>query len=82
MISQRNGLNGSGVSSTNFEPGEITVTFKDAVTFTQAKQLINSYNLDLSQPDSVYMNSFTPWDYRAVKTSQFDQIRSNLKNYP
>lgn len=66
-------------SSDNFVPGEISVTFNDGVTFAQAKELITSFNLNPNQPDSVYQNNFTPWDYRAIKADKFDQIANKLK---
>jgi hypothetical protein len=81
-INHHKQIDSSGVSSNNFQPGVISITFNDGVTFQQAKELITSYNLSLEQPDTVYMNSFTPWDYRAVKTEQFGQIRTSLKAFP
>ena len=81
VVNHHKYIDSSSINSNNFQPEVISITFKDGVTFQQAKKLITSYNLNLEQPDTVYTNSFTPWDYRAVKTNQFDQIRSNLKIY-
>jgi hypothetical protein len=81
IVNRHKSVDQNSSNSEDYVPGAIEITFRDGTTFQEAKQLINSFNLNIDKPDSVYEQSFTPWDYRSIKADQFDQIGNKLRAF-
>ncbi len=71
------------VASRNPVAGSIEIKFNDGVTVNQAADLLRRENIkDLNDEELRYYDIFfTPNDYRAIKTSQFDIVKNKLSNY-
>lgn len=72
------------VASRNPVAGSIEIKFNDAVTVKQAADLLRNESIKTLNREELryYDIFFTPNDYRAIKTSQFDIVKNKLNAYP
>lgn len=69
------------LAKVDYIPGAITVAFKDAITYQQATQLINSYGLQIEHANEAETD-FIPKSYRGIKTEKFMDVLNKLRSYP